>query len=272
MSIEQQAIQEIVSMAKAGTKPDAETSYPVILVPEKYALKDVERFNALRNRFRGTMSTPFIDDFTRYVNEQKQSTTFINPEEMSAVSLFNMGTEDEPGHCDNKGMLELQKLAAYKALCRIDGNSKTQQDMIDWLEDWRDFLGSVDDEGNDLDIRTATRLVRQIKIDASSMQEHNHGNLSQSTSAMASVEAKSKEGKLPSAFRMTCIPYEGLNSRSFDMMLSMSTAHGDTPRLTLRVARFEAEKEAMATELRTKLEKAIGNADKMYVGSFSSNK
>lgn len=57
--ISAQGVNEIISKIGADA----------VALPENFRIHDLEKFNLNRFRFRGTLSTASIDDFTRYSKE-----------------------------------------------------------------------------------------------------------------------------------------------------------------------------------------------------------
>lgn len=265
------AIQEVQKLAIAGLSIgniDA-TECPTALIPQNAQVESLERFNTLRFRFRGALSTTSIDDFVRYSVGYAVFDTparcFIDADNMSARSIFNIGTLDRPGHADNVAGITLKKTAPFRALLQIDGERLKQKQIAEWLEDWSDYLLAFDAEGGTMPISQAAQAVRRITIQQATQQDHEDGDFSGKKSLMQSVEASSKD-VMPVAFEFKCVPYEGLSERAFSLRNSLLT--GDEPRFVLRIVQLEAQEEAIANEFRDML---IGKFDGEPVETFIGN-
>ena len=225
--ISAQGVNEIISKIGADA----------VALPENFRIHDLEKFNLNRFRFRGTLSTASIDDFTRYSKDLADEGTrcFIDADNMRAVSVLNLGTIDEPGHADNTATLKLKKTAPFSALLSVNGERNSQKSLAEWIEDWADF------EDNDF---------------------------SGKRSLMESVEAKTKD-IMPVAFEFKCVPFEGLKERPFKLRLSIIT--GDRPVLVLRIIQLEAVQEEMANEFRDLLvEKFKDSKVETFIGTFTA--
>lgn len=265
------AIQEVQKLAIAGLSVGSidATECPTALLPQNTQIESLERFNSQRFRFRGALSTTSIDDFVRYSVGYAVADTparcFIDADNMSARSVFNIGTLDQPGHADNVAGITLKKTAPFRALLQIDGERLKQKQIAEWLEDWSDYLMAFDAEGGTMPISQAAQAVRRITIQQATQQDHEDGDFSGKKSLMQSVEASSKD-VMPVAFEFKCVPYEGLSERAFSLRNSLLT--GDEPRFVLRIVQLEAQEEAIANEFRDML---IGKFDGEPVETFIGN-
>ncbi|EFF6124467.1 DUF2303 family protein, partial [Escherichia coli] len=153
--LDSNAIKEIVKLTTTAFSGEnlPLTECPVALLPDNVNIESLERFMTERFRFRGVMTTTSIDDFVEYSKgyADEHSRCFINAETMKAVTVFNIGTLEQPGHADNKALLELKATSPYRALRDVDGKKQLQKSLAEWLEDWADFLTAYDSDGNVLD-------------------------------------------------------------------------------------------------------------------------
>ena len=71
---------------------------PTALLPDGTSVESLERFSLERFRFRGAMTTTSIDDFARYskgyASDSEPARCFIDADNMTARSVFNIGTLD----------------------------------------------------------------------------------------------------------------------------------------------------------------------------------
>ncbi|EPG6461429.1 YfdQ family protein [Citrobacter freundii] len=243
---------------------------PTALLPDGTNVESLERFSLERFRFRGAMTTTSIDDFARYSTgyASDPARCFIDADNMTARSVFNIGTLDNPGHADNVASITLKKTAPFRALLQIDGQRLKQKQIAEWLEDWSDYLLAFDADGNTMQISQAAQAVRRITIQQATQQDHETGDFAGKKSLMQSVEASSKD-VMPVAFEFKCMPYEGLGERRFSLRNSLLTS--DEPCFVLRIVQLEAQEEEIANEFRELLiSKFEGESVETFIGNFKA--
>lgn len=242
---------------------------PTAMLPKDVSVESLERFGLARFRFRGAMDTTSIDDFVRYsvgyASAEEPARCFIDAQNMSARSVFNIGTLDNPGHADNVSTIKLKQTAPFRALLAINGDRLNQKQIAEWLEDWSDYLSAFDAEGNVMSISQAAQAVRRITIQQATQADHEDGDFSGKKSLMQSIEASSKD-VMPVAFEFKCVPYEGLGERAFSMRNSLLKS--SEPCFVLRIIQLEAQEEAIANEFRDLL---IGKFNEKPVDTFIGN-
>jgi len=268
MSLTKEAIQLITDTALEATGKTLHTLVPTVVLPDSSKVVNLEQFQAGRSRFRGAYSTHSLADFSAYVADRAapDARGFINQDEMSCVLLFNLGTVAEPGHADDRAILKLKATAGYTAAQAIGGRGISQKDLSDWIEDWHQYLTPVDEEGNAIPVAKAIAAVRTITIKATSESETTVGDTGASRSAMDQIEARSKE-TLPVALQFRTIPFEGLTEQQITLRLSVITS-GVQPVLKLRWVGEEVQREDIAQEFKAVLQRNIGDATTLSLGSF----
>lgn len=270
MSLTKEALQHIADQALAAAGKELPTNSPTVLVPDSATVIDLERFQLLRSRFRGTYSTHSLADFGAYVVERSapDARGFIDQDAMSCVVLFNIGSPDQPGHADDRAVLRLKASAAFAAVQAVCGQSLTQKAMSDWIEDWNQHLTATDENGVNMSIAKAIAAVRTITVKASSESDHAVSETRASRSAMDSIEASSKE-TLPAWLDFKVIPFEGLGEQVIRLRVSVITG-GAQPVLKLRWIGEEAQREAIAQEFKAVLDAKVGTAAKLSLGTFDA--
>lgn len=268
------AISQIQNMAVASLSLDAieKSLCPAIVLPNDFKVSSLENLQEGRFRFRGEMKTTSISDFVKYSIKnaiEEGVSCFIDANEMSAKTIFNIGTIGEPGHADNTALVKLKQTAPFSALLKIDGVKYRQKELAEWLEDWRDYLMAFDAEGNVLDIKQAISAVRRITIESTRSAEHEDHDFSAKRSVLESVEARSKD-VMPTAFQFTCTPYDELKERSIKLRYSVLTG-GDVPTLVLRIVQLENLEEQIAQEFRSLLCDEFDESEiETFIGKFSA--
>lgn len=268
MSLSKEAIQLITDTALEATGKPLDTMVPTVVLPESARVIDLEKYQAMRSRFRGIFSTHSLADFSAYVTDRAAAAArgFINQDEMSCALIFNLGDVNEPGHADDRAVLKLKASAGYKAVQAIAGERLAQKDLSDWIEDWHQYLTPVDDAGTPIPIAKAIAAVRTITIKATSESETTVGDTSASRSAMDQIEARSKE-TLPAALQFHIVPFEGLTEQQITLRISVITS-GSMPVLKLRWVGEEVQREEIAQEFKTVLQQKIGSKAALSLGAF----
>lgn len=267
---------------------NAETLTPTIAVPSGISVDSLERFMPNRSRFRGRMDTDSVDDFIEYVNSNSvvgQTQCFINKDKMFANAIFNLGgmtvldddgglTKTKAGHADHRAVLHLKRTADYDALLSYTGDSKSQTEIAQFLEDWRDsmkaFVNDADGELRPITIREAILGVRNLTVAKAIKTESNVGNHRNNRSMLENIDLSSSEGVTPEFFAFTCVPYEGLPP--VDFMLRMSATYSkdnaEIQSVTLSIIRFESIREQISQDFKAKLLERI-NKVPTYIGEFA---
>lgn len=272
---------KIVQAAQIQAMIDGQTDGSAVAIPEGVKIADIEQYLEHRRRYRGSMSTNLISEFVEFTTatcdiyshamELDNVPCFVNARKMAATVYFNLGDIDEPGHGDHTAILEMDQTESLRELLKINGVKLDQRTLAEWMEDWRDHIEALAEDGNTiLPIGPAVAAVRKITIGASSETTSETQTFSNRQSAMAEVEAKNRD-QMPAFLRFTCEPYQGLQERTFTLRLSLIT--GETPRIGLRIVRLETAEEEMAQELEEKLRTGFEDTPvKTFVGSFNPGK
>jgi uncharacterized protein YfdQ (DUF2303 family) len=252
----------------------------IIALPENYRVHDLEQYEDGRRRYRGALSTISLSDFVAYTKTQHevQSETkvpvFINAEKMSAQAYFNLVKEDGYGHADHHATLHMKPTAPYAAIAAMNGRKQSQRDLADWLQDWADYVDpfTYDQQGMVVSrdygtLGKAVQAIRNITIKATAESETRVGDFNQARTSMEEVEAKSRL-ELPAGFLFRCEPYLDLSERTFMLRLQALTGEKD-PQLVLRIARYEAEQEAMTRDFKQVLTERLGDVAEVTIGTFS---
>lgn len=249
------------------------TDHSALALPENYRLKSLEEFQCRRNAFRGHFQSNSISSFTLYTKAKSEVTEhdvecFVNTNTMTATAFFDIGSIEQPGHCQHSATLRLIETSPYKAIQRVNGKPLTQREASDFLEDWIPNLQAFDGNGEPVNMKKAIDAVRRITIDAIRKIETEVGDLSESASLMERIDASSKD-TIPAVFVFSCEPYVDFTLRKFELRLGIRTS-GDRPSIVLRIMQLEAEQELIAEELSFKLEEQFsGLRIKTFIGDFN---
>lgn len=249
-------LQEGASINQAqGAMMMSSSTKDTVALPSDFKVHDLEQYLPSRRRARGTMKTESVADFGEYVATRAQpgANVFVDKDSMQAAAVLNLGTQDDPGHADDRAILTLKSLAAYDAFRKIaDGRAQTQTAVAEWIEDWQDMIVCLykpddhEEVGTVINTGKAIAAVRNITIEAARKVESEEGQLSASRSAFESVKASSKH-TLPTLIVFKSVPYVGLQERIFNIRLGILTG-GDKTTIVLRPVKLEEHQQAMAEE------------------------
>lgn len=260
------AIEKIESLVHAATIGNPGTDVPTMLVPAGYKLASLEQYQDAPSRFRGVFSTRSIEDFAAYANEQAEPQVFIDIDQMRAAALFDLGTAQAPGHAEHRALLELKRTAPYADLLEANGNAFGQKDLAHWIEDWHGHIEGESTTGKDLSAKELATAVRKIEIKASSERTHEDGDWNAKRSGMDALDA-SAGSDTPAFIRFTCIPYEGLKRRTFDLRVSI-IADENKPRIKLRITGLEGIQEEIAKEFKEVVSAHMDTDATLLLGGF----
>ncbi|HHG3093064.1 TPA: DUF2303 family protein [Vibrio parahaemolyticus] len=272
--MDKSAIQQIQESANAPQflQQLEQAGFPVAALPQSFNLHDLEEYMPNRNLFRGTMKTANIDEFVRYHAEYQTegNQCFIDAEQMAAVTIFDLGTHNFPGHCKHQAKLVLRQTAAFKALINMDERKNNQKQLAEWVEDYSEFVQVFSTTGEVIENSVASAAIRNMKFEAKAGRESSVDDFSHHQSEYESIAVRTKdEFPMPAVFKFTCIPYLGLAERTFEMR--MSTIGNEI--LVLRIKKFEQHEEEMGEEFKDNLGSEFvseGIEITTFIGSFSS--
>ena len=180
------------------------------------------------------------------------------------------------GHADHRAALNLKATPAYSALQNAAKVRFGQKPLIEWLEDWWDYLAADYPDATDssaadpLRMRQALNALRKVKVKATGESVHTDKDFGASRSALEDVEASSDIG-LPRGFRFTCQPSDDLDTRVFYLRLGVITSEKE-PQFVLRWSKREADIEAIGQNFKAKLLDAVGDRATMLLGTFDPGK
>ena len=248
---------------------------PIVPLPKNMELHSLEKFLPAPTRFRGRYTTESVASWVNYVKQNQTDAqplqVFVGLKPLLAYAIFDIGTRKAPGHGEHTAQVTLEKTPAYTALLAINGNRQTQQQIAEWLEEWREYLTPVADiDGSTVDagdIKRAVNAVRHIDIKAIAEQSHKIENFGAQKTALERIEASSTH-TLPWGFDFTCAPHKDLTATVFRLRLSLIT--GDKPQLILRCVNLETEQENIALEFADTIKVALQDQPgvSVYIGAF----
>lgn len=264
------AIKELSQAQAITAAAEAIADHTVVGLPTDFNLHDLEKFESLRRRPRGVMTTSVIADFAAFTLAHKEpgAMVFIDAGELAATGVLNLGTVDTPGHADNLAKLATKKTAAFGALLSIVNGHQTQTAVAEWMEDWAAHITCVG-EAEVIPHAAAVSAVRKLTIEALRRVESEEKQLSVQRSAMESVAAKDTDN-LPRTITFDACPHKEAALRTFALRLGIIT--GDKPKLQLRIVAWERHVEEMAQELADLVREALQDQVPCLVGGYQATR
>lgn len=280
MSLDKSAIEQIskLAVAEAQTYNVELTDTNAIALARDFELHNLEKFQKGRYRFRGKLLTAALADFVAFTKaraaEGLSCPGFIDADNLSATTLFNLGTPSEPGHGDYTATLKMKETAAFAAALKADGVRVDQRTLIDFVIDWKDVLTPYDAGAEPgaityAPLTRAIEAIRSVTITSKTEAENNVGDFKASASTFDEIEAKSRLG-LPSGFVFNGEPYLGLPKVSFLLRLAVLPGDGRSPpALQLRIVQKEALLEDIAKDFKEVLIRELDGVSTLTIGTFS---
>ena len=210
-------------------------------VNQDYQVLDLEKYQAGRNRARGVLNTPSLEDFKTYVLDAQSgdAPVFVDHKNVSATAVLNYSEEfHAQGHCDHLANLKLEPTVVWSKLNSLKDRKLSQRDFAVFIEDWASVLEITDAEGTAISPAAALAAIRNMKIDTSVTVDSQVGNLSESRSRFDKVEARSKEESTPAYFKINDTAYLGLDERLIVLRLVINT-NDEKPVFSIQIVKEE---------------------------------
>lgn len=266
------AIQTIAELAVAANNSQyLGTPTPALFHGGK--LTSIEHLQAGRSRFRGKLATASLPDFAEYTAGRAAAgpkpACFIDADNISARTYFNLGTDALPGHADDIAELKLIPTAAFAAICDLDGRRLAQRALAEFVEEWSQHILATTSDGEALPLSGAVVAIRNVKIKQHSESTSAVGNFGTSRSALDEIEARANGTiELPGALYFRVTPYAGLTEQIAELRLSIITSE-EKPVFAVRWARREQMREDIAQDFKHIVTGALNGTAGVIVGTFT---
>lgn len=215
----------------------------------------MEKYQDGRNRARGVLNTPSLEDFKSFVlnNQSEIAPVFVDHKNVSATAVLNY-LEDgySQGHCDHSAILKLEPTVVWSKLQNIKDRKISQRDFAVFIEDWVSVLEITDADGNVIGGAQALAAIRNMKINATTSADHSVGNMSESRSRFDQVEARSKEEFTPAYFKIHDSAYLGLDERLIVLRLIINT-NDEKPVFSIQIVKEELLLDEIIQEFKAKV-------------------
>ncbi len=269
--MDKSAIQEIAKLTLATNQ--LLSDHHAVVIPKDSKIEDLYYLQDTPRFFDAQFTTPVLSEFTDYVNQHAIDDThvFINPEEMSATAIIDIGTHEAPQWGHHRAGLQLIKTPAYAALVHLADCPLAQQEFIDFAEDWQDNISFYFGEvtlASDVPFAKVISLLRKLKVNANQSSEQAVGNFNANRSALESIEITAGSEELPAGFVFKAIPYEGFKEVAFTCQLRAINQEKGV-QLKYRIGQLALINESIANQIREKLVDGLQSADcSIFIGDL----
>jgi len=216
--MDQTAIQQLQKLALAAVSVDQlnHTGMPLALVPDNFKIQSLEQFDHVPFQHREHFTTKYLSEFFGYTRKyaDEHLTVFIDEEKMSARAIFDRSRPDAPRWQRHTASLQLEKTPALNALLDLNDRHLSQDELIDFAIDWKDYIVFYDGE-EALAFNDALSRLRKLKISKSSQAESNRGDFKASASAIEQIAIDAADAPLPSHFSFFTEPYLQFERRAY---------------------------------------------------------
>ena len=266
-------------MEKTEAKAIVELAKPVenlgrgdlVAVNDDYKVLDLEKYQAGRNRVRGVLNTPSLEDFKTYVLDAQSgdAPVFVDHKNVSATAVLNYSEQlHAQGHCDHLANLKLEPTVVWSKLNSLKDRKLSQRDFAVFIEDWASVLEITDAEGSAISPAAALAAIRNMKIDTSVTVDSQVGNLSESRSRFDKVEARSKEESTPAYFKINDTAYLGLDERLIVLRLVINT-NDEKPVFSIQIVKEELLCNEIIQDFKEKVIELLPD-NQVRIGTFAA--
>lgn len=245
---------------------------PTAIIPNNARLVSLERFQDAPRRRRATVEFTELAAFVEYVKAEatEQAAIFFHAASATVTAFFdysNAATAYAAGWCDHRAILTLQRTPELEAALELCQSRRTQQEVIDWLEDWGQVIQPISARGDPLTPSAAITQLRRLEVNATKTKIVEVGDFQSSRSALDSVEAAVGDQQPPASFVLSAPFYRGTGAVELPLRLSV-VFKDNAAAIKLRPIGFEALRQVVLNELRDALRTELKQID-MYFGALT---
>lgn len=270
-----EGIEYILSLAQSDRETPP-TFVPTMALRDDVKVVSLEKYDDTPAFHRAGFGTSRLTDFIDYLSGDTQgqhTAVFIDEDASGAHAIIDMGTHAQPGWGHHIARLVMRRTPEYAAIQDISGESLTQRQLIEFLEDFHYCITPIikqsgQDEGAPGSVAHAIQIVRKIEISASKDQTHEENDYEHVAEGMESIEMRGRQGNKIEELQIHCSPFEDTGQRTITVRVSMSTESG-TPKLKLRIKSPEVITRNIQSEIESNIHSAEElNGARVFVGQI----
>lgn len=279
--MDQSAINAISALSTANAAQTALNAEDIsaVVLEKNYELKSLETFKETPDHFRAQFNTSVLSQFIYYIDAtgNQQTGVFIDQEKMTAQAIIDMGHSEAPHWGRHRAHVAIKQTTAYAALIHLNNGHLSQQDFIDFAEDWSANIAFYYGDANEITrddavFKQTIKTLRKIKLSSTAVSENTVENFSASRSAMEDIEVTAGNEKPPAGFIFRTVPHDGFDEVAFACPLRAIT---DTKAVQLkyRIMQLDQQKLNIAEQFKEKITNGIKAAGVgIYIGNMEYQK
>lgn len=256
-----------------------QTNAAAIYLPPGSTLHRAEDFAAQPRFHRHHYQTERLADFVAYTKaaaqqsgEGKQPTAYVQPNGSGAQAVFDHGDATEPQWGHHTATLKLKPAPAWQAAQLMACATRSQQQVIDWLEDWAGAISAHLTDGTEIEARRAITAMRRVKLEAKASATHVEGDMARNRTTLESIEASGDTDTLPAYFVLHSPLFVGTCLMQIVIRLGVREVDGK-PALALRIVGAERLAEETSAWVEKQFVDELGEAlAGVYVGTLEVGK
>lgn len=255
-------VQALACAMASGIREVAE--HPVALVPDGYRLADLEPFMKRPSRYTGTFRTREIGAMQSYLEAHltEETRLFIDPDNMDARAIFDMGRPESPAWRAHTALLTLSLDPAFAALRDLAEQPVGVARMLDFLADWHPLLTfSAPGDDQTMSVNIAAQRLQKLEALAGG-----HDEL-EATHLRGLGERRALASSAPTGLTLTTPMYQGLSQ--VPVIARMSYAIDREPVIRLRIIGLDMLRMTKVEEFTERLTHINGlSRAQIFIGTF----
>ena len=237
-----------------------------MVISDAASVATLEHLLPQPTHFRAQFETGIVDEFVGYINKFKGADIFIDHDKLEADAIFDMGDPVDPEWGHHRAIIKLSKTSDYIALVRGDKARLSQQDMIDFIEDWAENFQFYKADKTKISTANAIALFRKVTIKVNAESTTSQGDFSGIVSAMEGIEINSDGDTLPAFFDFNFVTIVGFDER---LVRCGIRAHADTkPTLSYRAIGLDKLTQDIAKEFSDRIATSLGKESAITIGTI----
>lgn len=256
-------VQALACAMASGVREVAEN--PVALIPDGYRLADLEPFMQRPSRYSGTFRTREIGAMQAYLEAHltEETRLFIDPDNMDARAIFDMGRPEAPAWRAHTALLTLSLDPAFAALHALAEQPVGVARMLDFLADWHPLLTcSAPGDDQTMSVNIATQRLQKLETLASG----NHDELDP-PHLRGLGERRTLASSAPTGITLTTPMYQGLSQVQVTARMSYSIDR--EPLIRLRLMGLDMLRMTKVEEFTERLTHINGlSRAQIFIGTF----
>jgi uncharacterized protein YfdQ (DUF2303 family) len=263
-------VEKLSEILLRGTVPELDIELPVALVPHGVDLSDLRPFLPCPRAHTGAYRTDDLASFAAYLIETaglasyadreavpavlenateppaaRKAHVFVSPDGNSAHAVLSFGTAPVPAWHDLTADLVLEDSPAFAALKALVGKPVTQDQIVDFIDDWDQHCAFVRQDGSALDTAAARKEFVDLTVETLRKLKSSREDFKREVTA---TERLTMQPTLPNRLIFTCAPWRGLLSVPVRVRLAASDSGGGVG-LKLTLIGWGALREQLAEQL-----------------------